>query len=118
MPLTPAPTARWSDLRLVAAGALLTIGIFVADLQFPLGYSISALYGIIVLLGLFVRWRPYAYAAAAAATVFTVADALLSPEGGHATMGYINRSLTLTGVWVSAYLSAATCRSAARWTDR
>jgi PAS domain S-box-containing protein len=102
--LKPAPTARWNDVRLMTAGAILAAGIFVADLQFPLGYSISALYGIAVLLGLFIRWPGYPVAAALIATVLTVADVFFSPEGGNPTIGYVNRTLTLTGVWVSAFL--------------
>jgi PAS domain S-box-containing protein len=104
MMLNPASTARSNDVRLITAGALLAGGIFVADLQLPLGYSISALYGIVVLLGLFVRWPAYSLVAAAVATVLTAADVFGSPEGGHPTMGYVNRTLTLTGVWVSAFL--------------
>jgi PAS domain S-box-containing protein len=104
MMLKPAPTARWNDVRLMSVGGVLAAAIFVADLQLPLGYSISALYGIVVLLGLFVRWPSYPVAAALVATLLTVLGILLSPEGGDLTMGYGNRALTLTGVWVSAFL--------------
>jgi PAS domain S-box-containing protein len=104
MMLKPAPTARWKDVRLTIAAAVLTAGIFIADIQLPLGYSISALYGIAVLLGLFVRWPGFPIAAALVATALTVVDVFVSPEGGYPAMGYVNRALTLTGVWVSAFL--------------
>jgi PAS domain S-box-containing protein len=104
MMLKPASTARWNHVRLTMAAAVLAAGIFIADIQLPLGYSISALYGITVLIGLFVRWPGFPVAAALVATVLTIAGGLLSPEGGEPAMGYVNRTLTLTGVWVSALL--------------
>lgn len=103
--MPPIQTARGpADVRLMSAGAILAAGIFASDLLLPLGYSISALYGIVVLLGLHIRWPRYPLAAAALATALTVAAVLLSPEGGHPMMGYVNRTLTVTGVWVSAFL--------------
>ncbi|HUG92986.1 MAG TPA: hypothetical protein VML55_19255, partial [Planctomycetaceae bacterium] len=65
----PSPqSTRGNDLGLMSFGAIASAGIFIADLQLPLGYSISALYGVVVLLGLFVRWPRYPLAAAAVAT--------------------------------------------------
>jgi PAS domain S-box-containing protein len=104
MTFTPVPPARWSDTRLLGIGGGLALGVFLADLQLPLGYSISAIYGTVVLLGLYVRWPAYPYAAASLATLLTVLGVFFSPEGGYPGMGYVNRGLTLTGVWVSAFL--------------
>jgi PAS domain S-box-containing protein len=102
--LTPAPTARWNDTRLIITAAVLTIFTFVTDLYFPVGISISALYGVVVLIGLFVRAPAFPVWAAAVATALTIADFFLSPEGGNRSAGLINRGLTLTGMWVTAWL--------------
>jgi PAS domain S-box-containing protein len=96
--------SRWIDRRLTIAAVLVTAGIFAADMQAPLGISISALYGVVVLLGLFARSANFALYAAGAATVLTVADIWLSPLGPVPMFGYANRVLTLTGIWVSAWL--------------
>jgi PAS domain S-box-containing protein len=42
--------------------------------------------------------------AASVATALMVLDFFLSPEGGNPTSGLINRSLTITGMWVTAWL--------------
>ena len=104
MPVRPSPTARWNDRRLIITAVLASVGIFVADIQVPLGVTISALYGIVVLLGLFVREPRFPLIAAGTATVLTITDVFLSPAGGFPTIGYINRALTLVGLWVSAWL--------------
>jgi two-component system CheB/CheR fusion protein len=117
MPLKPVPTARWDDRRLIFTAILLSTGIFLADLQLPLGISISALYGIVVLLGLFVRNPRYPIWAASAATVLTVIDFFFSPPGGSATIGLANRTFTLVGMWVTAWLVRSYAR-AGRALDR
>src|SRR5512147_2861389 len=99
MPVTPAPTARWNDRRLLVTAALGSIAIFGIDLMLPLGIAMSALYGLIVLLGLFVRWPKYPLWASIAVTALTILGAVISPEGGDVRTGAINRGLTLVGVW-------------------
>jgi two-component system CheB/CheR fusion protein len=117
MALKPAPTARWDDRRLSLTAVLIAVGIFVVDLQLPLGISISGLYGIVVLLGFFVRAPRFPIWAAAGATVLTVLDLPLSPQGGSVTIGLVNRALTLTGLWVTAWL-VTIYASAGRALDR
>jgi PAS domain S-box-containing protein len=117
MAVRPAPTARWNDRRLIVTAVLASAGIFIADLQVPLGISISALYGVVVLLGLFVRAPRFPIYAAGAATGLTVLDVFLSPAGGFPTVGYVNRALTLVGLWVSAWLVTG-YSSVARALDR
>jgi len=103
-PLPPAPGAGWDDRRLIPIAVAVTSAIFLADLALPLGVGISALYGIVVLLGLFVR-RPYfPLWAAAIATVLTILDFPLSTRTEMVWFAVANRVLTLVGIWVTAWL--------------
>lgn len=106
MPLTQSPTARWKDRRLVTAAAIIATTIFIVDLQLPLGVSITALYGIAVLLGLFVRNPRFPLWCSVVVTVLTIVGAWLSPPGGSLFHGIVNRALTLVGIWVTAWLVA------------
>lgn len=106
MPLTPSPTTRWKDRRLITAAAVAAAVIFVIDLQLPLGVSITALYGIAVLLGLFVRNPRFPLWVSIVVTVLTLVGGWLSPAGGSLFYGLINRALTLVGIWVTAWLVA------------
>jgi PAS domain S-box-containing protein len=76
----------------------------VADLALPLGIAISALYGVVVLLGLFVRRPRFPIWAAAGATVLTILDFPLSAASATLSFAIANRILTLTGIWVTAWL--------------
>ena len=104
MPLSQSPTARWKDRRLVTAAILTAAVIFVIDLELPLGIGITALYGIVVLLGLFVRNPRFPLWMAGVVTVLTGIGAWLSPPDGSVLHGLINRTLTLVGIWVTAWL--------------
>ena len=75
-----------------------------ADLALPLGIAISALYGVVVLLGLFVRRPRFPIWAASVATVLTVLDFPLSAPSAALSFAVANRILTLTGIWVTAWL--------------
>lgn len=83
---------------------VISAAIFVADLALPLGIAISALYGVVVLLGLFVRRRRFPIWAATVATILTVLDFPLSAPSGVLSFAIANRILTLTGIWVTAWL--------------
>ena len=83
---------------------VLTTAIFLLDLELPLGIAVSALYGVVILFGLFVRARGYSLWAALAVTLLTTVGAWLSPPGGDAMHAIINRALTLIGIWVTAWL--------------
>jgi PAS domain S-box-containing protein len=101
---SPASVSRSADRRLFVTGVVLYVGIFIADVLAPLGYSVSALYGVVVLMGLFAATPHFAVGAAGVATVLTFLDIPLSPPGGDVRIGVINRALTIVGIWVTAWL--------------
>lgn len=106
-----APDAtRWSDRRIVTTAAILATGIFAFDIEMPLGVAVTALYGVVVMLGLFVRMPQYPLGASLVVTLLTVTGAWLSPPGGDVLLGIVNRGLTLIGIWVTAWLVAGYTR--------
>ena len=107
MRLNAAPTAVWTDRRLILSASLIAAGVFIADLNLPLAIAISALYGIVVLLGLFIREPRFPLVASIIVTVLTIVGGWLSPPGGTVSYGIANRALTLLGIWVSAWLVAS-----------
>jgi PAS domain S-box-containing protein len=96
------PTA--ADRRRVGYAVLLTTAIFLLDLELPLGIAVPALYGVVILFGLFVHIRGYSLWAAGVVTLLTTLGAWLSPAGGDVIHAVINRGLTLVGIWVTAWL--------------
>jgi PAS domain S-box-containing protein len=100
--VTDAPAAG-SDRRLIALAALLAVVVFVIDLELPVGASVSILYVIVVLLGLWAMAGRFAILAALQTSILAVADLPLSPEGG-SVWGYLNRLLTLVAIWTTAAL--------------
>jgi two-component system, sporulation sensor kinase A len=106
MPISRSPTAGWDDRRLLNIAAIYAASVFLLGLYLPLGIAISALYGIVVLFGLFIRHPAYPLWAAAAVTLLTTVGAWLAPPGGQGelTHAIINRALTLVGIWVTAWL--------------
>jgi two-component system CheB/CheR fusion protein len=104
MLLRPVSTARWDDRRLTVTAILVSAGIFVADLQLPRGLSISALYGIVVLLGLFVENARFPVWAALGATILTALDFFWSPAGDNVAFSVANNVVILVGMWVTAWL--------------
>jgi PAS domain S-box-containing protein len=94
------------DRRLIGLAVAVAVAIFLAELELPLGITVSALYGIVILLGLFVRTPGFTLWAALAVSLLTTAGAWLSPAGGVVMYGVINRALTLVGIWVTAWLVA------------
>ncbi len=97
----PAPN---DDRRLTAIAALVCLAIFIADTYTPLGFATSALYGVVVLLGLGARSRRFPLWVSVAVTVLTVIGGVLSPAGGSVTYGVANRVLTLVGLWITSWL--------------
>ncbi|HTL43171.1 MAG TPA: ATP-binding protein [Vicinamibacterales bacterium] len=100
----PAAPERRDDRQLVMVAVVLTVAIFLLDAYLPLGIAISALYGVVILLGLFVRIRRFAISAAAATTILTAVGAWISPPGGPVLYAIVNRALTLAGMWITAWL--------------
>jgi PAS domain S-box-containing protein len=108
---------RWPDRRVVRIGIAIAAVVFAASLVLPIGINISALYGLVVLLGLFVRMPRYPLWAAAAVTVLTVVGILFAPADGVWSHAVVSRVLTLVGIWVTAGLVVGYVR-AGRSLDR
>jgi two-component system CheB/CheR fusion protein len=97
------PVSKY-DTRAITAAVLVTLATFVAGLWLPLGIDIAALYGIVVLLALYIRIPGFSFWAAIVVTLLTGAGAWLAPPGGTASYAIVNRALTLIGIWVTAWL--------------
>jgi len=106
MPTTAPPHPRLtpSDRRLIGIAAGLTTIIFLVDLELPRGITVCALYGVVILLGLFVRVRGFSLWAAIVVTLLTTVAAWLSPPGAATVVVVVNRGLTIVGIWVTAWL--------------
>jgi PAS domain S-box-containing protein len=98
------PRPRSRDGRLLVLAGGLTVAIFALDLWLPLGVGACALYGVVILFGLFVEMRGFALWAAAGATLLTTLTAALSPAIGIEVHTIVNRALTIVGIWVTAWL--------------
>jgi PAS domain S-box-containing protein len=104
-PSQPRRSPDWrQDGRTIAVAVAVTVATFIAGLELPLGIDIAALYGIVVLLALYVRIPGFSFAAAIVVTILTAAGAWLAPAGGVVSYAIINRGLTLLGIWVTAWL--------------
>ncbi len=80
--------------RVVIAGALaLTAGVFLADLEQPLGYGIGMLYVLVILLGLWVQWRLYPAVAATLALVLVAIDTAVWWSSNPPPGTYVNQPL-------------------------
>jgi signal transduction histidine kinase len=89
--------------RVATLGWILVAGIFVVDLQIPVGYAGGMLYVAPVLLGLWTRSERYALVTAGAATVLTVVGFLGSPPGEPSTVVYVlNRTGAILAIWITA----------------
>src|SRR3954470_8089988 len=104
IPALTGATVRARDRRLMTYALVLAAGVFVLDLQVPLGIAVCALYGIVVLFGLFITNRTFPLWMAAIATLLTTLDAALSAPQFVTTMAITNRALTIVGIWVTAWL--------------
>ena len=98
------PAAAAADRRLGTYAVLLAAGIFILDLQVPLGIAVSALYGVVILFGLFISARGFSLWMAGGATLLTTLDAALSAPEHISTGAVTNRALTIIGIWVTAWL--------------
>jgi PAS domain S-box-containing protein len=113
----PPQATRPEDRQLIGFAVLLTAAIFLLDLELPLGIAVSALYGVVILFGLFVEVPGYSLWAAGGVTLLTTIGAWMSPPGDDVLHAIINRALTLVGIWVTAWL-VARYGSAGRALDR
>jgi PAS domain S-box-containing protein len=94
------------DRRLITYAVVLATSIFILDLQVPLGVAVCALYGVVILFGLFITVRSFALWMAGFATLLTTLDAALSPPQYVTSSAITNRALTIVGIWVTAWLVA------------
>lgn len=101
MPLTTSP-ARERALLLFAVA--LTLAIFLLDLALPLGMATGMLYVFVILLGLWIRWRPFPAVAATTAWVLLIADTALNWTTDPPGMIFFNRPLMTLIFWVTAAL--------------
>src|SRR5262245_51663734 len=92
--------------RIVTYAGILSSGIFLLDVNLPLEIAACALYGVVVLFGLFVPHRSFSFWIAAAATLLTTLAAALAPRDELTDHAIINRALTIVGIWVTAWLVA------------
>jgi PAS domain S-box-containing protein len=95
-----------NDRRVVAIAATIAAGVFLADLNLPFDVAVSAIYGLVVLLGLFVSDQRFPIIAAVMVTILTVVGGWFSPPGGPVAFGIANRGFVLVGIWISAALVA------------
>ena len=96
----PAPSPRSTALLAV----LLAVSIFVLDVRLPLAVSVPLLYVPVVLLGLWSPRRRLTLAAAALATLLTLAGAVLSAPGTPLWQGLVDRPLSVLTIWTTALL--------------
>ena len=95
-----------NDRRFVTVAAIVAAAVFVADLNLPFDLAVSAIYGLVVLLGLFIRDPRFPLAASVVVTILTLVGGWLSVPGGPVAHGIANRGFALIGIWVSAGLVA------------
>jgi hypothetical protein len=109
--MSPSPPRPEGERRLAVSAVLLAAAIFILDLQVPLGVAVCALYGVVVLFGLFTTIRGFALWMAVMATLLTTVDAALSPPELVTANAITNRGLTIVGVWVTAWLVSQAART-------
>jgi PAS domain S-box-containing protein len=93
-----------AERRLIGLAIGLTATIFMVDLELPPGITVCALYGVVILLGLFIRARGFSLWTAIVVTLLTTLAASLSPSNAATIPVVINRGLTIVGIWVTAWL--------------
>ena len=104
MPQLMPRAGAWTDRQLFTISAVVAGGVFVADLFLPFDVAISALYGVVILLGLFSRDSRFPLTASAVVTVLTIVGGWLAPHAGPLHYGIANRTFALIGIWISAWL--------------
>jgi PAS domain S-box-containing protein len=95
-----------NDRRIMAIAAMVAGGVFIADINLPFDVAVSAIYGVVVLLGLFVSDPRFPIVASVVVTILTVVGGWFSPPGGPVAYGIANRGFVLVGIWISATLVA------------
>ncbi|MBI5427662.1 MAG: GAF domain-containing protein [Nitrospinae bacterium] len=83
-------------------GILLFGAVFLLDLSLPLDIAAGMLYIAPVAVSLWVPGKRYLFVSAGTATGFVVLGYFLSPPGGELGAVLVNRSLSITAVWLMA----------------
>ena len=91
--MAPVPTSQFERPRnafIYAVAATATAGIFVADLQQPLVYTVGILYVLVILLGLWTSWQAYPIVAAMTAMTLLIVDAIAGWQAGAPPFVFVN----------------------------
>jgi PAS domain S-box-containing protein len=105
----------WRLHRSTSLGsAILAAAIFAVDLRYAPGLAIPALYLAPLLLSIWQLHQRDTFIAAAGCSGLTLAGLLLSPAGGDWTLGAINRTIVVSGLWVTAFVVARFKQTVAR----
>src|SRR4051812_46838118 len=100
--LTPFVERR--DRLVFAAATIIVAAVFIADLYLPSDLGVSAIYGLVVLLGLFASSPTYPLNASLLVTGLMVLGAWLAHWDETGAYHLANRGFALVGIWVSAVL--------------
>src|SRR3954452_115796 len=100
--LTPFVERR--DRLVFAAATIIFAAVFIADLYLPSDLGVSAIYGLVVLLGLFASSPTYPLNASLLVTGLMVLGAWLAHWDETGAYHLANRGFALVGIWVSAVL--------------
>jgi PAS domain S-box-containing protein len=96
--------AERSDRLVFAAAAIVATAVFLADLYLPSDLGVSAIYGLVVFLGLFASSPTYPLNASAAVTLLMILGAWLAHWDETGAYHLANRAFALIGIWGSAAL--------------
>lgn len=96
--------AERSDRLVYVAAALVASAVFLADLSLPPDLGVSAIYGLVVLLGLFASRLSFPVMASVVVTILTVVGAWATRPDPTGSYHLANRAFALIGIWVSAAL--------------
>ncbi|MBA3949285.1 MAG: PAS domain S-box protein, partial [Acidobacteria bacterium] len=100
----PLMTSPGRERALLLFAVLLTLAIFLLDLALPMGMATGMLYVFVILLGLWIRWRPFPAVAASTAWILLIADTLLNWTANPPGAIFFNRPLMTLIFWVTAAL--------------
>src|SRR3954466_12434557 len=100
--LTPFVERR--DRLVFGAATIIVAAVFIADLYLPSDLGVSAIYGLVVLLGLFASSPTYPLNASLLVTGLMVLGAWLAHWDETGAYHLANRGFALVGIWVSAVL--------------
>src|SRR3954466_2387155 len=104
MGLLLTPSVDRQDRQVLAAATIIVAAVFVADLYLPSDLGVSAIYGLVVLLGLFASSPTYPLNASLLVTGLMVLGAWLAHWDETGAYHLANRGFALVGIWVSAVL--------------